>query len=101
MVTGHDRIAEQMAKTRAQIKRGMLKSSAKRVAIALMFYAALYWSATVLTPFDQTDDDSRQVRSGMALRTDHGTGCQYLQTWSGGITPRLDGTGRQICKSGN
>lgn len=44
---------------------------------------------------DGTDRDWRH-RSGFALRTDHGTGCQYLQSGDA-LIPRLDVTGKQIC----
>jgi len=47
-------------------------------------------------PFDETDDP-RGKRSNMILLTDHGTGCQYLRVIGGGITPRLDADGKQIC----
>lgn len=52
------------------------------------------------TPRDSTDPPAG--RSGMGLRTDHRTGCQYLTTYSllgeTSITPRLDRDGRQICE---
>lgn len=41
------------------------------------------------------DTDTQSDRSGVVLRTDYGTGCQYLETMSGGITPRLNKSGRQ------
>lgn len=50
-----------------------------------------------LRPLDATDARDG-TRSGVKLRTDHGTGCQYLETADGGITPRLDPTGRQVCR---
>jgi hypothetical protein len=37
--------------------------------------------------------DSPDARSGVHLRTDHGTGCQYLEGPRGGITPRLSRSG--------
>ena len=46
-------------------------------------------------------DDSDQFegeRSGMVIYTDYKTGCQYLSQLFGGPTPRLDHTGRQICR---
>lgn len=30
--------------------------------------------------------------------TDNGTGCQYLQSKGGGLTPRLDADGHHICQ---
>lgn len=47
-------------------------------------------------PVDDTDLSER-VRSGMRPLTDYSTGCQYLTTIRGGITPRLDPAGRPIC----
>lgn len=47
--------------------------------------------------FGGDDTDSRTQRSRLTLRTDFGTGCQYLETFVGGITPRLGSDGRQIC----
>lgn len=40
--------------------------------------------------------DGRE-RSGLALRTDYQTGCQYLVSPWGGITARLAPDGKQIC----
>lgn len=45
-----------------------------------------------------TDDTDGTKRSGIALRTDYGTGCQYLEGSLGGLTPRLDTNGQQICE---
>lgn len=46
--------------------------------------------------YDATDGPNGE-RSNMALRTDHGTGCQYLETLWGGITPRMGPDGKQVC----
>ena len=48
---------------------------------------------------DDTDGDIWTSRSGMSLRTDNRTGCQYLVVARGGITPRVDGAGKHVgCK---
>jgi hypothetical protein len=44
---------------------------------------------------DATDLDWRH-RSGFVLRTDYGTGCQYLQAGDA-LVPRLDATGKPVC----
>lgn len=44
---------------------------------------------------DNTDGESR---SGVALRIDAQTGCEYLEGRHGGLTPRLDKTGKHICR---
>lgn len=38
-------------------------------------------------------DKSTFTKSGVALRTDYKTGCQYLEGTRGGLTPRVDGVG--------
>ena len=51
------------------------------------------------TPWGRNDSDSGSWgggRSGMEPMTDALTGCQYLRAPGGGITPRLDGTGRHV-----
>ena len=45
---------------------------------------------------DDTDDPSGS-RSGLIVYTDHRTGCQYVGTVLGGITPRLDKDGKPVC----
>jgi hypothetical protein len=45
---------------------------------------------------DSTDGD---YRSGLEIRVDNLTGCEYLESRNG-LTPRLDLDGRQICKGG-
>lgn len=46
------------------------------------------------------DTDSTSERSGLGLRTAHGTGCQWLESRFGGLAPRVDAAGRHICKRG-
>lgn len=47
-----------------------------------------------------TTDGEWPRRSGMRPLTDAFTGCQYLETSGGGITPRIDSRGRHLgCKS--
>lgn len=49
------------------------------------------WSS----PFD--DSDAAPKRSGLRIKTDHLTGCQYLSSVFS-ITPRMDNAGKQVCK---
>lgn len=51
-----------------------------------------------LAPTDETDGAG--ARSQMALRVDHGTGCQYLESSRGSLTPRMGRDGKQVCKGG-
>lgn len=57
--------------------------------------AGFILDAAIERPTDSTD--STEARSGMGLHTDALTGCQYLSTPKGGITPRLDASGRHLC----
>lgn len=62
-------------------------------AIATITIAAEWISPT---PVDDTDLSAR-TRSGFRLKMDFGTGCQYLVTSAGSITPRLDKAGHAMC----
>ena len=46
---------------------------------------------------DQVVGDRVIHRSGFRLRTDYGTGCQYLLADSA-VTPRLGADGKQVCR---
>jgi len=46
------------------------------------------------------DTDSPVARSGLGLRVDDATGCQYLESRFGGLTPRLAADDKHICKKG-
>lgn len=49
-----------------------------------------------LTPTDDSDLSAAK-RSGMRIRIDYLTGCQYLESTKGSFTPRLDKTGFPLC----
>lgn len=69
------------------------------VACAWMIAVAIFSLAGhIIRPFD--DCDGNGERCGMAVRTDHLTGLQYLEAQGGGITPRLDREGRHIREGG-
>ena len=44
---------------------------------------------------DDTDNRNTGERSALTLRTDHGTGCQYLKSGDN-LIPRLDGQGKHV-----
>lgn len=63
-----------------------------------LIYLFSSWAFS-LTPFGRDDSDAEGWgggRSGVTRVTDALTGCQYLRTGFGGITPRLDARGRQV-----
>ena len=45
----------------------------------------------------QTSVDPNTGTAALLLATDRGTGCQYILTPWGGITPRSGPDGRQLC----
>lgn len=70
-----------------------------RWGVCVMFIVWLLANATGPWTWIQALDDTDlpTKRSGMNLYTDHGTGCQYLATPLGSLTPRLDADGKPIC----
>lgn len=70
---------------------------ADNIIIALLALILLIGTFSAWRPKDTTDPPDG--RSGMGLHTDHETGCQYLSHPRGGLTPRLDSTGKHICKA--
>lgn len=63
------------------------------IALALVAFTVVFLGWVL--PYDSTDPPGG--RSGMTIRVDHATGCEYLSRR--GLTPRLDGQGRHMgCK---
>lgn len=56
----------------------------------LVLLICIFW------PGKKDDTDSDDRRSGLVLYTDNKTGLQYIGNPLGGITPRLDETGRHM-----
>lgn len=52
------------------------------------------------SPAQPAKADQKPVPSfySVSLYTDPDTGCEYLAQYRGGITPRLDRNGKQVCK---
>lgn len=81
------------------VSRGVKAGVAQAIKLALIWIVAAGLFVAALSRCQPTDstDYSTSDRSGLKLHTDAMTGCQYLSTSGGGITPRLDSQGRQIC----
>ncbi|MBZ9649414.1 hypothetical protein K9B33_17910 [Sphingobium sp. 3R8] len=77
-----------------QLTEGALSAIGKWVIIAALCLAAWQW---ISPPARDATDPPSGPRSGMRLRTDNGTGCQYLETKGGALSPRLGSDGKQVC----
>lgn len=68
-----------------------------RILLVLIVAATLAALAGCSGARDDSDMPDGRV-SGVSVRTDHLTGCQYLVSPGDGITPRMDRDGKQVCK---
>jgi len=67
-----------------------MKISETKVKLILGLMTIITLAVIFNTPeYDSSDDKENGVRSGLIIRTDYGTGCEYLETVRGGITPRM------------
>ncbi len=68
----------------------------------LLLVCILQWGGLILDKIgigsSYDDSDAAPIRSGLTIKTDYLTMCQYLTTWSGQITPRMARDGKQVCK---
>ena len=72
------------------------------VVIVSLVVVILIMAIKQLTPYNYTDHAENKTRSGLTIYTDYYTGCQYLATQYGGLTPRRRPsgtglTGKHIC----
>lgn len=64
----------------------------------ILFALIIYWFISPPSKYDDSDDESKKIRSGMFVYTDHLTGLQYLsKPVFGSLIPRLDRDGNHIC----
>lgn len=68
--------------------------------VAAMAVAVVNQLVGRYTDIGRDDTDPPAGRSDMKIMTDHATGCQYLMSSRGGLTPRLDENGKQMCTKG-
>lgn len=89
-------------------QQNVIENAIARAGIKVVNYLGVIISLLILVSiaiqftgggFDRDDTDGSE-RSGLKLHTDHGTGCQYVSTPGGGITPRMsvDGTTHHGCR---
>lgn len=66
------------------------------VTVTVVVPAAFQYVGIHVGPYD--DSDNGFVKSGLKIRSDHLTGCEYLESWSGSLMPRVDRDGKQVCR---
>ncbi len=69
--------------------------------IAITIVVFFFFLSVFSNVFKKDDSDSEDERSNLTVYTDHATQLQYLSSWSGAITPRMnpDGTHRHTADS--
>ena len=77
---------------RAQTIRDWAPSTLAAVLVSIVIVAAMSMGRP---PRDNSDPIGG--RSNMSVLTDALTGCQYLATQRGGITPRMSADNKQVC----
>lgn len=93
-----------MSNVLTQSQRVLIKEITNKVVFHLLilfgaFYFVVHVLDAVLVAANVTTDntDYRGSRSGLEVRQDALTGCEYLAGSRGGLTPRLDHEGQHIC----
>jgi len=71
----------------------------KAVCILLAVIIFLLLGLVAMKDIKRDSTDSPTKRSELILKVDYETGCEYLSEPRGGITPRLDSTGKHICRA--
>jgi len=67
--------------------------------VFVLVFAFTYFCTGLIFQNEYDSTDNGEIRSGLVLKTDHLTGCQYLSSGLfGNITPRLNAYGKQICE---
>lgn len=79
------------------VLRDIKKSLIKLLYVLVTVYFSIAFYGYIRGGADKDDTDPAGGRSGMVLYTDDKTGCQYLSNRFGGMTPRLNRDGEQIC----
>jgi hypothetical protein len=75
-------------KTMRELKRSMITK--------ILFVLVVFLLIIRLAPLDSSDYSWKQ-RSGLSVHVDELTGCHYLSKFLGGVTPRFDSDGNQVC----
>ena len=81
------------------IEKKLAKGVEKGIWRVLTMFAVAYFAIVIYgkySNYKRDDTDSTEYRSNLKLHTDYGTGCQYLSALRGGVTPRIDNTGKHM-----
>ena len=76
---------------------GVIGKLALFYVVAAVALAGINYMLATHTDIGRDATDPPAGRSDMQIMTDHQTGCQYLMSARGGLTPRLDENGKQMC----
>jgi hypothetical protein len=71
------------------------KAIKRDLAGMVLLWVLLTMLGSCFTPYDSCDGEGH--RCGLRIRTDALTGCQYLESTGGALTPRLARDGRPAC----
>ena len=83
-----DLIQRRFDQLESSIRKGVRSAF---LSVIAYFGLIVFVLSYVINPLDSTD--SGFSRSGLKVHVDAQTGCEYLSTPSGAITPRLSGAG--------
>ena len=66
--------------------------------LKVLLGGVIIYTVVSFIPVGLDSTDNGTDRSGMALHIDNATGCHYLASQHGGMTPRLTPDGEHICR---
>ena len=66
------------------------------ILIAMFYVTTMFLTLWLAGDLDRDSTDGER-RSGVVLRIDAMTGCHYLESSKGSLTPRLDSQGQNVC----
>lgn len=80
------------------IQKGVYKALDRHLRFfgwVVLILCAVSWAYN-RTDFGKDSTDSPEQRSNMIVRVDNKTGCEYLESARGGLTPRLNASGEHL-----
>lgn len=65
--------------------------------LAAIVFTVMFGTRYMISMPERNDTDPPDGYSGISVLIDNKTGCQYLASARGGMTPRLDKKGKHMC----